>query len=397
MFPAFRSIFLLLVCAYCSAQRLILQTAVDDHTTVTLREGDDPCKVIDDLCCTDDSPDLTFNECFNTVYPLVTRQLTSLWRHFTAKLAVGPSMFLGCRDADIYHGRYPNTTSLSRRDSSEQAMEDLLDILRSDGGEEAARKFDVRKNDYITTDEEQVELYLRAILLEPNHPLIVGQFGVALLAIGREDLARALFADAVRRGIWKHVMHRPVHYYVPGLTTKAWYDARDFAFAAVLEQGYGDIRSELLDVANGPEDLFYVELENRNSFSSDGSWKTLIIKESHSYTELGKTYFPKTIEWLDKCENDFLLVKFSTLDPGTHIRPHSGPSNERLRSHFTLVHSGGARLRVGEEWRTWKEGEVIVFDSSWEHEVVHEGSERRVVLILDIWHPDYLNQDPESH
>ena len=33
---------------------------------------------------------------------------------------------------------------------------------------------------------------------------------------------------------------------------------------------------------------------------------------------------------------------------------------------------------------------MIVFDSSWEQEVVHEDSERRVVLILDIWHPDYI-------
>lgn len=385
---------LLLVCAaYCSAQRVVLQTAVDEHTTLTLREGDNPCKVIDDMCCNDEAQDTedSYNECFNSVYPLMTRQLTSLWRHFTAKLTVEPSIFLGCKDVG---GRYHNT-SLTRRSNSEQRVESLLDILRSDGGEAAAREFDLRKNDYAMTEEEQVELYLRAILLEPNHPLIVGQFGVALLAIGREDHARALFADAVRRGVWKDALQRPVNYYVPGLTTKPWYDAQDFAFAAILEQGYEDIRREVVDVAK--DDLFYVEAGNRNSFNSDGNWKTMIIKESHAYTDLAKEHFPMTIKWLEKCENDFLLVKFSALAPGTHIRPHSGPSNERLRSHFTLIHSGGARMRVGKEWRTWKEGEVIVFDSSWEHEVVHEGSERRVILILDIWHPDYLNQYSDSH
>ena len=39
-------------------------------------------------------------------------------------------------------------------------------------------------------------------------------------------------------------------------------------------------------------------------------------------------------------------------------------------------------------FRTWKEGEFIVFDDSFEHEVWHRGVKTRLVLIVDLWHPD---------
>ena len=41
------------------------------------------------------------------------------------------------------------------------------------------------------------------------------------------------------------------------------------------------------------------------------------------------------------------------------------------------------------EWRTWREGRCLVFDDSFEHEVVHPGSAPRVVLIADLWHPEF--------
>ena len=381
-------------CACSDAQRVVLQTVIDDRTTLTLYEGDNPCKVLHEMCCSDEDLDVD-EACIDAIYPFIMRQLTAAWRHYSSFLSIDSSLFLKC--VDIHHRQLYYNASQSGRNNVDQTMGDLLDILRDgEGDEKAARIFDVRRNDLRMTADEQLKLYLQAVLLEPNHPLIVGQFGVTLLAVGREDLARALFEDAVNRGIWANVMQRPVSYRVPGLTSKPWYDAQEFGFTAVLERAYEDIRKELVDVTEG-NDLFYTEAENRNSHNIDGSWKTLLVKDRYSYTDLAKKHFQKTIEWLEKCENDFLLVKFSALDPGTHIRPHTGPSNERLRSHFTLIHSGGARLRVGSEWRTWEEGKVVIFDSSWEHEVVHEGPNRRVVLILDVWHPDYLNHYSDGH
>jgi aspartate beta-hydroxylase len=60
----------------------------------------------------------------------------------------------------------------------------------------------------------------------------------------------------------------------------------------------------------------------------------------------------------------------------------------RLRAQLVLVHEGGASITVGEETRPYVEGEAFVFDDSFEHSVVHEGDANRVVLIVDVWHPD---------
>lgn len=38
--------------------------------------------------------------------------------------------------------------------------------------------------------------------------------------------------------------------------------------------------------------------------------------------------------------------------------------------------------------RNWVEGKVIIFDDSFEHEVWHKGTEERLVLIVDVWHPE---------
>ena len=79
---------------------------------------------------------------------------------------------------------------------------------------------------------------------------------------------------------------------------------------------------------------------------------------------------------------------FSRLAPGTHLSAHCGPSNFRLRCHLGLVVPPGVRIRVADETREWREGECLIFDDSYEHEVWHDGGADRVVLICDLWHPD---------
>lgn len=39
-------------------------------------------------------------------------------------------------------------------------------------------------------------------------------------------------------------------------------------------------------------------------------------------------------------------------------------------------------------FRSWEEGKVFIFDDSFEHEVWHNGTEFRLVLIIDVWHPE---------
>lgn len=81
-------------------------------------------------------------------------------------------------------------------------------------------------------------------------------------------------------------------------------------------------------------------------------------------------------------------VKFSKLTPRSHIPPHCGPSNSRIRLHLGIQADDASVLRVGNETRRWEVGKCLIFDDSYEHEVWNKGESDRIVLILDFWHPE---------
>jgi hypothetical protein len=90
----------------------------------------------------------------------------------------------------------------------------------------------------------------------------------------------------------------------------------------------------------------------------------------------------------DKCGSD-TLVTILRLRPKTHILPHCGTTNRRLIMHFALRGHEGVRFRVGDEWRGYgADGNAIVFDDSYEHEVYHGGNKDRYILLVVLAHPD---------
>lgn len=99
-------------------------------------------------------------------------------------------------------------------------------------------------------------------------------------------------------------------------------------------------------------------------------------------------------------------VRVSIVLPGAFIRPHTGPSNLRLRIHFPVSvgkpligfpqwSANGTRatdprapfLRIGNQVTTWDREVPLVLDDSFEHEVWHNGTHPRIVVIMDVWHP----------
>ena len=60
-----------------------------------------------------------------------------------------------------------------------------------------------------------------------------------------------------------------------------------------------------------------------------------------------------------------------------------------LRCHLPLIVPAGNKcaIRVGDETREWKEGELMIFDDSFEHEAWNRSDEMRVVLMFDIPNP----------
>jgi len=73
--------------------------------------------------------------------------------------------------------------------------------------------------------------------------------------------------------------------------------------------------------------------------------------------------------------------------------------NLRLRVHLPLIvpkptspedsnRKPLAGIRVADQTREFREGSAIVLDDSYVHEVWNEGDSPRVLLLMDLWHPD---------
>jgi len=80
-------------------------------------------------------------------------------------------------------------------------------------------------------------------------------------------------------------------------------------------------------------------------------------------------------------------VLFSVFTPGTHLLPHRGVTNTRLVGHLPLMVPEDCALKVGGELHQWQEGQVVIFDDTYEHEAWNRSDKTRVVMIFDIWNP----------
>jgi len=109
--------------------------------------------------------------------------------------------------------------------------------------------------------------------------------------------------------------------------------------------------------------------------------------------------FPKTIELLHSIPRNYGHSFISALSPHSHITPHRGPTNKKLRCQLPLVvpraedGTSGSWLRVGSDRVELMEGKCVIFDDSFEHEAANDSAGPRVVLIFDVWHPDFSNSE----
>jgi Aspartyl/Asparaginyl beta-hydroxylase len=152
-----------------------------------------------------------------------------------------------------------------------------------------------------------------------------------------------------------------------------------------------------------------------------GDWREIVLfsshYESHSFNDNVEGLLPQTKQLIQQyCYEDVLTlvdtgigeVIISVLGPQTYIAPHTASHNVRYTAHLPLIVptsqsvSGNSTedsndcsgnsvpncyIRIGEEICTWEVGKMLIFDDSYEHEVVNDTNEIRVVLLLRFWHP----------
>ena len=97
---------------------------------------------------------------------------------------------------------------------------------------------------------------------------------------------------------------------------------------------------------------------------------------------------PRTVELLDGVPH-VLQAFFSILEPGKDVPHHDDPAMHYLRYHLALIvpEEKPPTIRIKDQYYTWKTGESMFFDDSWDHEVINDSPTVRVVLVVDVLRP----------
>ncbi|KAJ6642915.1 Aspartyl/asparaginyl beta-hydroxylase [Pseudolycoriella hygida] len=214
--------------------------------------------------------------------------------------------------------------------------------------------------------------------------------GEAMTRLGRNKEAMEVYRKGASKKLFLSEYQRSL-YNVDRLKSRPFWTKKETNYVRyldVLEQNWERIRDEGLSVLND-EGHFTDESENLRDI---GDWKQfdLFTRGRKINKHCEKVPFTcKIIETFPAarfCKRG--QVKFSVMHPGTHVWPHCGPTNCRIRVHLGLKVPEKTSIRVANKTRSWKEGKLLIFDDSFEHEVWHNGTTVRLVLIVDVWHPD---------
>ena len=164
----------------------------------------------------------------------------------------------------------------------------------------------------------------------------------------------------------------------------------------ILENNWVRILNEYNQLMTNPLNFSKVGSGQRGSGHEDGqvvsgvSWKEYVLfgtgarrddRDAPITKRLLREHVPDAVSLAAGGGGE---VVFSCLAPRTRIASHCGPTNLRQTAHLGLVvpdaAAGCCRLRVGDAWRAWRCGKVMLFDDSYEHEVRNDTDETRVVV-----------------
>lgn len=167
-------------------------------------------------------------------------------------------------------------------------------------------------------------------------------------------------------------------------------DVRAFPWTQMLRENWETIRDEARAVALRGEaapSLATISPDHR-SIAEVNKWRSFFL--------WGYGY--RIDDNADRCPRTTALVEqipglnsafFSILAPGTHIPDHRGVTKGLITCHLGLIvpRDGDVRMRVHDRVVRWAEGETLVFDDTYQHEVWNDTGSTRVVLLIQFERP----------
>lgn len=167
-------------------------------------------------------------------------------------------------------------------------------------------------------------------------------------------------------------------------------DPRDFAWTALLRDNWRAIRDEAAAAALGEADapsLATISPDHR-SIAEVGKWRSFFLYGYGYAIEENLARCPRTAAIIAQIPG-LNSAFFSILAPGTHIPDHRGVTKGLITCHLGLIvpQDGDIRMRVRDQIVRWAEGETLVFDDTYRHEVWNDAAGTRVVLLIQFERP----------
>ena len=168
-------------------------------------------------------------------------------------------------------------------------------------------------------------------------------------------------------------------------------DNSHFSFLPSFTENWETIRDEARAILAFRDDIpgFQDISPDQYRLAKGNNWKTHVLFGFGERLETNTKLTPKTAELLERVPN-LQTAMFSILAPGYHIPAHKGVTKGILRCHLGLIIPEDwekCRIRVDDTITPWREGEIFVFDDTYEHEVWNETDQERVILLFDFDRP----------
>lgn len=135
----------------------------------------------------------------------------------------------------------------------------------------------------------------------------------------------------------------------------------------------------------------------------DKNWKVYMLYMMGDFSSSALKNCPQTCALLNEVP-DIYQCFFSILEAGKNIPEHNGMYRGYLRYHLGLKvpDKDPPFLLIKSQQYTWVESSGILFDDSWNHSVINNCEEDRIVLVVDIYRPmpklpDKLNRFLTKH
>ena len=161
--------------------------------------------------------------------------------------------------------------------------------------------------------------------------------------------------------------------------TAAWRDIRDEALAAHPESmpRFHDLMPEQAEISAN---------DNRD-------WRLFILKAYGVPVPENLARMPVMAGLLGQCP-EVISATISFLAPRKHIPRHRGPFRGVMRFHLGLQIPRGAngrpatRMLIDDREYRIADGECLLWDDTFPHEVMNDADAPRIALLLDVWRPN---------